>query len=81
MAEAYVVGMVVPQEQPEEEDGASDDMPGFSSVQFVLVGMAKAYKLMLFFVIFTAAISEPENKREYPPPIKVDKYCSCSIPT
>jgi hypothetical protein len=51
------------------------------SVQFVLVGMAKVYNLMLFYVIFSAAISEPENKREYPPPIKVGKFCSCLIPT
>jgi hypothetical protein len=26
MAEAYMVGMVVPQEQPDEEDGASHDI-------------------------------------------------------
>jgi hypothetical protein len=26
MAEANVVGMVVPQEQPDEEDGTSDDI-------------------------------------------------------
>jgi hypothetical protein len=66
MAEAYVVGMVVPQEQPDEEDGASDDIEalfGDSSVGDVVVPAMTDEQVALLASFETA--HREEGKRHF----------------